>query len=66
MANVDRPNGLVPVGTISGAPWQGSVVAFQLDGGHSAIYTGDMVKMTSDGYLDIYAAGDTQFIGVLS
>ncbi len=64
MANVDRPNGAVPVGTLSGSPWQGSVQAFTLDGSHSAIYTGDLVQMTADGYLDVYAAGETGFIGV--
>lgn len=64
MANVDRPNGAIPVGTLSGSPWQASVQAFTLDGSHSAIYTGDLVQMTADGYLDVYAAGETGFIGV--
>lgn len=65
MANVDRPNGAVPVGTLSGSPWQSSVQAFVLDGSHSAIGVGDLVQMTSDGYLDVYAAGETGFIGVM-
>lgn len=64
MANVDRPNGAFPVGTLSGSPWQAHVQAFQLDGSHSAIAVGDLVQMTADGYLDVYAAGETGFIGV--
>lgn len=64
MANTDRPNGALVVGTLSGSPWQASVQAFTLDGSHSAIAVGDLVQMTSDGYLDVYAAGETGFIGV--
>lgn len=64
MANTDRPNGAVPVGTLSGSPWQASVQSFTLDGSHSAIAVGDLVQMTADGYLDVYAAGETGFIGV--
>ncbi len=65
MANSDRPNGAIPTGTLSGSPWQDSVQAFVLDGSHSAIAIGDLVQMTVDGYLDIYAAGETSFIGVM-
>ena len=64
MANFDNPNGALPVGTISGAPWWASVKAYQLDAGHSAIAVGDLVQMTSDGALDVYAAGEVTFIGV--
>lgn len=64
MANTDRPNGALVVGTLSGSPWQASVQAFTLDGSHSAIAVGDLVQMTSDGYLDVYAAGETGFIGI--
>lgn len=62
--NVDRPNGLKPVGTLSGGDWTASIRTFTLDAGHSAIYVGDLVQMTSDGYLDVYAAGEEQVIGV--
>ena len=65
MANTDRANGALPVGTLSGSPWQDSVQAFVLDGSHSAIAVGDLVQMTADGYLDVYAAGETGFIGVM-
>jgi len=64
MANVDRPIGARVVGTLSGSPWEASLEAFTLDGGHAAIGVGDLVQMTSDGYLDVYAAGETGFIGV--
>ena len=57
--NADRKNGFVPVGTITGAPWNDSVEVITLDGGHSAMYIGDVIKMTSDGYPDIFAAGDS-------
>lgn len=64
MSNVDRPNGAKVVGTLSGAPWQAAIRHYVLDGDHSAIYTGDLVQMTSDGYPDVYAAGETQLLGV--
>lgn len=65
MSNVDRPNGFTPVGTLSGSPWQGAVQRFDLDATHAAIGVGDLVQMTADGYLDILAAGETGFIGVV-
>jgi len=65
MANTNRPNGFIPVGTLSGSPWQAHLRQYDLDASHSAIATGDLVKMTADGYLDLYTAGSTQFIGVV-
>lgn len=65
MANVDRPNGFTPVGTLSGSPWQASVRLYELDATHAAIAVGDLVQMTADGYLDILAAGETQLMGVV-
>jgi len=65
MANVDRPNGFIPVGTISGSPWQSAVRQYDLDGSHAAIGVGDLVQMTADGYIDVYAAGETQLLGVV-
>ena len=64
MANLDRPNGFVPIGTLSGGPWSGSIEAFQLDATHAAVIgVGDLVMHTADGYLDRYAAAGTQCIG---
>src|SRR3990172_868317 len=57
--NVDRPNGLIPVGTITGAPWNDVVEVITLDATHAAMYIGDVIKMTSDGYPEIFAAGDS-------
>lgn len=57
--NADRKNGFVPVGTINGSNWNDAVEVITLDGGHSAMYIGDVIKMTSDGYPDIFAAGDS-------
>ena len=65
MANVDRANGFTPVGTFSGAPWQGSVQRFDLDATHAIIGVGDLVQMTSDGYPDIYAATEISLLGVV-
>ena len=65
MANVDKPFGYRPIGTLSGSPWQASVRAFQLDATHTLIGVGDLVNMTSDGYVNRYAAGGTQVIGVM-
>jgi hypothetical protein len=62
--NPDRPNGAVPVGTLGGGNWTASIRSFDLDGSHSAIYIGDLVQTTADGYLDVYAAGEEQVIGV--
>lgn len=46
MANVDRPNGLTPVKSITGAPWQGQVNMYLVDSGDAtAIFIGDLVKL---------------------
>ena len=67
MANLDRPNGFTPIGTLSGSPWSASVQAFELDGGHLAVGVGDLVGMTADGTLEQLAAGavDSGVIGVM-
>ena len=65
MANTDKVRGFRPVGTLSGSPWQGSVRQYTLDATHAAIAVGDLVQMTADGYPDLYAAGETQLLGVV-
>ena len=57
--NADRKNGFVPVGTITGNPWNDSVEVITLDATHAALYIGDVIKMTADGYPEIFAAGDS-------
>jgi hypothetical protein len=45
MANTSRPNGLRPVATLNGAPWNGQVNQYLIpstDG--TAVYVGDLVK----------------------
>lgn len=45
MANIDRPNGFRPVGTLSGAPYNGAVIrCVSTDN----LFTGDLVKWASD------------------
>jgi hypothetical protein len=65
MANVDRPNGFTPIGTLSGSPWSASVQAFELDDGHLAVGVGDLMTMTAAGTLEQFAAGDAQCVGVM-
>ena len=62
--NPDRPNGAIVKSLMSGSPISGTVRDYVLDTDHSAIYRGDLVQMTSDGYLDVYAAAETHVIGV--
>lgn len=46
MANVDRPNGLRPVGSRTGAPWSGQTNMYLLDSGDgTATFVGDLVKL---------------------
>ena len=64
MANVNRPNGFKPVGTISGSPWSGAVRKYSCDASSGAIFPGDLIKLEADGKAEAAAAGDTQLIGV--
>lgn len=66
MANVDAPFGFRPIGTLSGSPWQDSVRQYHLNGTVNtlAIAVGDLVTMAATGYPNLYAAGNTQCLGV--
>ena len=57
MANVNRPNGFTPIGTLSGSPWSASIETVPCDATHAAIGVGDLIEMTADGYPDILTAG---------
>lgn len=57
MANADRP-GFYPVGTVSGAPWQGSVKLMKCDTNAENLFVGDVVKLEADGYINAVAAGE--------
>lgn len=62
MANVDRPNGLRPVKTLSGAPWQGMIRAIGVADG-ADIFVGDAITLAS-GLAAPGATNDTGFLGV--
>ena len=62
MANVDRPNGLRPVKTLSGAPWQGSIRAIGV-ADSADIYVGDPLNLES-GLAAPGATNDAAFLGV--
>lgn len=50
MANVDRPQGLVPVKMITGAPWNGQVTTYVFDAATAgATFIGDPVKLVNTG-----------------
>ncbi len=64
MANVDNPNGAKPVGTISGAPWQGLVRSYLADGTGSDIFIGDFVSMSAAGKIVPTTAANAEIVGV--
>ena len=46
MANVNRPQGAVPVGTLGAGAWNGRVTAYLIDSGNgTAVHIGDLVKL---------------------
>jgi hypothetical protein len=50
MANVDSPQGLVPVKMITGAPYNGQVSTYVIDAGNgTATFVGDLVKQVNTG-----------------
>lgn len=62
MANTDRPNGLRPVKTLSGAPWTGTLKAIGVADG-ADIFVGDPINLES-GLAAPGATNDTSFLGV--
>lgn len=65
MANVNAPNGFRPVRHLSGGVIrqnEGKIAS----GLGSNIFTGDLVVLKNDGYLDKAAAGDVNCIGVFA
>lgn len=58
MANVDRPNGFIPVGTVSGSPWSATVREYPVDSSNAtAIFQGDAITLEADGNVTPAAAG---------
>lgn len=65
MANPDRPNGFIPVGTLDGSPWNGKVRRYAAadrssdsTNNHGDIYVGDPVSLSS-GAIVPADSGDT-------
>jgi hypothetical protein len=50
MANVDRPQGFIPVKMLTGAPWNGQITTYVVDAADAtAIFIGDPVKPVATG-----------------
>jgi hypothetical protein len=64
MANVDRPNGFTPVGTMSGDSWASRIKEYRCDSSAGNIYPGDLVIMEADGQVAPATAGNTELLGV--
>lgn len=62
MANVDRPNGFIPVRTLSGAPVTSLIRAIGVADG-ADIFVGDPINLES-GLAAVGASNDTGFLGV--
>lgn len=49
MPNIDRPQGLVPVKTINGGPWNGQANMYLIPSSNAtAVFIGDLVKLAGD------------------
>lgn len=58
MANVDRPNGFIPVGTIDGSPYNAAGREYSVaDTYATAIFVGDAVEQVADGSVEAAKAG---------
>jgi hypothetical protein len=64
MPNVNSPKGFKPAMMAGGAPWNGAMTRYRLNSGYgTSIFTGDVVKLLSTGYL-AKAAATEQMRGV--
>lgn len=60
MANTDAPKGAVPIKHLDGSPWNGALNEYLIASAYNTtIYTGDFVKMTATGKIELAAAGNT-------
>lgn len=67
MANADRPNGFVPMRHLAGGvirPSEYRINTSGTTGFNDTIYSGDVVKMNTDGTIELAAAGDTTLLGI--
>lgn len=63
MANVDRPNGFRPIGTMTGGSWESHTRLFEADGSGSNIFPGDLVELQADGYVDVAPVNSVNILG---
>ena len=60
MANTDAPRRTVPIKHLDGSPYNGATGEYKIaDAYNTTIFTGDYVKMTATGYVELAAAGNT-------
>jgi len=65
MANVDRPNGAMPIRNLDGSPYNGQYREYPVDSSNStAVFVGDFIMRQADGNVAPATAGSTQIIGV--
>jgi hypothetical protein len=57
MANVDRPSGLTPVRTLTGAPFNNQTQQYTTATNSGAIYPGDLVMLNSDRAVVLFSTG---------
>ena len=67
MANKDAPFGFIPVRMVGGAYFSGGQDEYDIaDDYNTAIFSGDIVELHTDGTITIGAAGQTNLIGVFN
>lgn len=64
MANLDKPNGAQPVGTLSGSDWKGKVRPMLADGSGDDIFIGDFISLEADGFVNAANAAEVDLVGV--
>lgn len=58
MANLNRPNGLTPIGTLDGSPFNGNIRVYPVAAGNgTAIFQGDAIILNDDGTVSPATAG---------
>lgn len=68
VANVSSPLGFKPAGKADGTPYTGALTPYKIASAYAtSIFTGDVVKLITTGYINLAAAGDQMrgvFMGV--
>ena len=59
MANVNAPRGFKPVKLVTNEPYNGGYATYRIASGYASnIFSGDVVKMITSGYINVAAPGD--------